>query len=91
MLFPVTVTESILERVERHVMVLEVWDRGSSDLLLGIVRLNLGAFASVLRSEFLTESVYPFIGVDEHRVISSLGAGKDVGFLRVCMAIGTAI
>ncbi|CAG9327731.1 unnamed protein product [Blepharisma stoltei] len=93
MMIPITATESIVSKLRNAFITLEVWDKISTakDELLGLVKLQLNFFATALSSGNLAlfNSVYPIIAVDEYRPINNLRTAKDIGYLRVCLALGT--
>jgi hypothetical protein len=89
----VPVSESVVEKLQSAVLVLEVWDKQpSNDELLGLVKLPLALFGTAWRAgaEVFGNSVYPMIAVDEYRPITSLRQ-ECLGYLRVCLAMGSAL
>lgn len=93
MLIPVTSNDQSIGKLSTGYLTLEVWDKinPAKDELLGLVKLPLKSFATALSSGtvILINSVYPLIAIDEFCAINNLRSGKDVGYLRVCLAMGT--
>lgn len=92
-LLPISSSESTISKLYAGILALEVWDKQdtSKDILLGLVKLPLNIFGTALSSgmETLSNSVYPFIAFDEFKSINNIRTGKDIGFLKVCLALGT--
>jgi hypothetical protein len=89
----VAVSDLVVEKLQSAVLVLEVWDKQpSNDELLGLVKLPLALFGTAWRAgaEVFGNSVYPMIAVDEYRPITSLRQ-ECLGYLRVCLAMGSAL
>ncbi|CAG9327058.1 unnamed protein product [Blepharisma stoltei] len=92
MLFPLVVNDESLSKLYSGIIPLEIWDKtDSQDSLLGLVKLPLSLFGTALSAnlETFTKTVYPFIAIDEYKPINSLKTGKDIGYLKVLLAVGT--
>jgi len=94
MQIPLTANQHIISKLYSASIILEVWDKPgpSKDELLGLVKLPLALFGTALASgsAAFTNSVYPLIAFDEYRAVHNLRTGEDVGYLRVCLALGSA-
>ena len=93
LLVPIAPSEKLIARMKTTRLNLEVWDKKSANEneLLGLVPLPLLLFAEALERNAvgLPGSIYPLIGVDEYRGITSPAKQRDVGYLRVCLALGS--
>jgi hypothetical protein len=88
---PIISSASLIEKLYNGLLVLEVWDKvnPSTEELLGLVKLPLKLFATSLSSGQATTGVYPLIAFDEYRAINNLKTGQDVGYLKLCLAMGS--
>jgi hypothetical protein len=89
MIFPATTQDA--EKLISGYLILEVWDKmsASQDELLGLVKLQLRILGEALHAQNFAQSVYPCTAYDEYRPIHNLRYGKDVGYLKICLALGT--
>lgn len=94
-------TPDVIDKLEKFTFVLEVWDEVSpsrSDLV-GLVKYPLASFCYSMRTteddifslNFLAEqhNTYPMVITDEFLPIYSPRHGKNVGQLKVLLALGT--
>lgn len=90
MIFPVTNADAA--KLQAACLVLEVWDKvdPSKDELMGLVKLPLKLFGLALETLSFVNCVYPVTAYDEFRPIHNLRSGKDIGYLRICLAMGTS-
>jgi C2 domain len=89
----VTGTESISEKLSGTSLIIELWNKitVSQEELIGIVKLPLQLFSSYISSgESLANSVYPIIAFDEYRPISNVQTGEDIGYIKLCLAMGSS-
>lgn len=94
-------TPDVIDRMEKFTFVLEVWDQVSPgrDDLVGLVKVPLASFCYSLKTtedeifslNFLADrhSLYPMVIADEDLPIYCPRVGKNVGNLRVTMALGS--
>jgi hypothetical protein len=89
MLIPISTEDAA--RTQTGILLLEVWDKAapSEDYLLGVVKLSLAALAPALQNPS-EESVYPMVAYDEYQPVNDVRSGKDTGYLKVCLALGTS-
>ena len=75
----------IRKKLSESVFVLEIWEKKpENDEIIGITKVNLKAFnAEVL------QSLMPVVAVDEFLPIVNLLKGKEVGYIKACLAFGT--
>lgn len=96
-------TPDVIEKLEKFTFVIEVWDQVSPDRndLIGLVKIPLAGFCYSLKTteddifslNFLAEqhNVYPMVVSDELLPIYSPKHGKNIGTLKVMLAMGTPI
>jgi len=99
----VLMTPDVIEKLEKFTFVIEVWDQVSPDRndLIGLVKIPLAGFCYSLKTteddifslNFLAEqhNVYPMVVSDELLPIYSPKHGKNIGTLKVMLAMGTPI
>jgi len=92
LIVPVLPSDKVITRMSTGRLNIEVWDKytANENELLGLVALPLGAFVETLKAGSVLGSVYPVIAVDDYRAVHSFQRDRDVGYLRVCMALGTS-
>lgn len=96
-------TPDVIEKLEKFTFVIEVWDQVSPDRndLIGLVKIPLAGFCYSLKTteddifslNFLAEqhNVYPMVVSDDLLPIYSPKHGKNIGTLKVMLAMGTPI
>ena len=101
--FPVLMTPDVIDRLEKFTFVIEVWDQISPDRndLVGLVKIPLAGFCYSLKTteddifslNFLAEkhNMYPMVVSDELLPIYSPRHGKNIGTLKVMLAMGTPV
>lgn len=92
MVTAVLVTDVIAAKLSTSFLIIELWNKLSinQEDLIGIVKLPLQLFASYISSgESLANSVYPIIAFDEYRPITNVKTGEEIGYLKVCLAMGS--
>jgi len=99
----VLMTPDVIEKLEKFTFVIEVWDQVSPDRndLIGLVKIPLAGFCYSLKTteddifslNFLAEqhNVYPMVVSDDLLPIYSPKHGKNIGTLKVMLAMGTPI
>jgi len=92
-----------LEKLAAFTFVLEVWDQvsPSQEEFVGLVKIPLASFCISMRTtdkavfslNFLADKhcYYPMIISDEHLPIYSPKYGENIGFLKVTLALGSAV
>lgn len=94
MVTAVMANETISQKLTASNIVIEIWNKPANgpDELLGICKLPLLLFSSYIASgDALANSVYPIIAFDELRPITSLKSGEEIGFIKVCLAMGSPL
>lgn len=96
-------TPDVIDRLGKFTFVIEVWDQVSPDRndLVGLVKIPLAGFCYSLKTteddifslNFLAEkhNMYPMVVSDELLPIYSPRHGKNIGTLKVMLAMGTPI
>ena len=85
-------TESIANKLLSAYVIIELWNKLSNtqEDLIGLVKLPLQLFSSYVTSgDSLASSVYPIIAFDEYRPVSNIKTGEDLGYMKVCLAMGS--
>lgn len=101
--FPVLMSPNFIEKLEKFIFILEVWDNVSPerDDLVGLVKIPLASFCYSLRTteddifslNFLADqhNMYPMVIVDEAMPIYSPLLGQNVGYLKVMLGLGSPV
>ena len=86
-------TELIVNKLSNSSMIIEIWNKqNTQDELIGIVKLPLQLFSSYITSgDCLSNSVYPIIAFDEYKIINSIKTGEEIGYFKLCLAMGSPI
>ena len=99
--FPVLMTPEVIDKLEKFTFVLEVWDEVTPERhdLVGLVKVPLASFCYSLKTteddifslNFLADqhNRYPMVIADENLPIYSPRYGRDVGNLKILLALGT--
>jgi hypothetical protein len=94
-------TPDVIERLEKFTFVIEVWDQVSPDRndLIGLVKIPLAGFCYSMKTteddifslNFLADNhnMYPMVVTDELLPVYSPRHGKNVGTMKVMLALGT--
>jgi len=96
-------TPDILEQLSKFTYVIELWDQvspGREDLV-GLVKIPLASFCISMRTtdtnvfslNFLADQhcYYPMIVCDDNLPIVSILSGETVGFMKLTLAMGSAV
>ena len=86
-------TETISNKLSNTSMVIELWNKASNgqEELIGITKLPLQLFSSYVTSgDSLANSVYPIIAFDEYRPVNNIKTGEEIGYVKLCLAMGTS-
>ena len=99
--FPVLMTPDVIDKLEKFTFVLEVWDEVTPERhdLVGLCKVPLASFCYSLKTteddifslNFLADqhNRYPMVIADEKLPIYSPKYGRDVGNLKILLALGT--
>lgn len=94
MVTAVMASEAISQKLSSSNIVIEVWNKPTSgpDELLGMCKLPLLLFSSyIISGDALATSIYPIIAFDELKSITSLKTGEEIGFIKICLAMGSPL
>lgn len=93
MMTPVVASEQVIGKMRTGRLTIELWDKRSpsENELLGLVAVPLASLAEAISSGAvgIPGSVYPYICVDEARAVHNMLQHRDVGYLQMCLALGT--
>lgn len=94
MMTPIAASELVIGKMKTGRLTIEVWDKRSpsENELLGLVAVPLASLAAALETGAvgIQGSVYPYICVDEARAVHNMLQHRDVGYLQLCVALGSA-
>ena len=94
MMTPIAASEQVLSKMRSGRLTIEVWDKRSpsENELLGLVAVPLASLAAAIETGAvgIQGSVYPYICVDEARAVHNMLQHRDVGYLQMCVALGSA-
>ena len=94
MMTPIAASDLVIGRMKTGRLTIEVWDKRSpsENELLGLVAVPLASLAAAIETGAvgIQGSVYPYICVDEARAVHNMLQHRDVGYLQLCVALGSA-
>ncbi|OMJ91069.1 hypothetical protein SteCoe_6426 [Stentor coeruleus] len=94
MVTAVLVSDSIISKLSTTSLIIEIWNKplNLNEELLGIVKLPLQLYSSYMSTgDSLANSVYPLIAFDEYKPINNIKSNEEIGYLKVCLAMGSPL
>lgn len=94
MVTAVLASDNVISKLSISSLIIEIWNKplNLSEELLGIVKLPLQLFSSYMSTgDSLANSVYPLIAFDEYKPINNIGSNEEIGYLKVCLAMGSPL
>ncbi|OMJ83100.1 hypothetical protein SteCoe_16019 [Stentor coeruleus] len=87
-------SDNIITKLSTASLIIEIWNKplNLNDELLGIVKLPLQLYSSYMGiNDSLANSVYPLIAFDEYKPINNIKSNEEIGYLKVCLAMGSPL
>ncbi|OMJ86669.1 hypothetical protein SteCoe_11753 [Stentor coeruleus] len=79
--------QSVKDKIAQNLWPIEVWEKVQErETLLGIAKIPLNCICPPFIG-----SVYPSVAVDEYLPIVNPFKGSEVGYIKICLAIGTSL